>query len=327
MCRLLDLFCVSRPILAAGNAVINEKICHDCSLILNNADMERQDIEVFLTLAEELHFTRTAERLRLAPASISQTIKKLERRFGAPLFTRTTRRVDLTPLGRQLLDDLGPAYGQVEAAIARAVTAGRGETGELHLGYMSAAVARRVLALIDAVRGHAPGIQVTIRETTLADLCGPLRRAEVDLSVLPLPVAEPDLTVGPVLLSETALLAVSAGHPIARRAVVTANDLAEQNFLFAQDLPEYWVEHHLPMARSAASVTTLPGFQEILAYAASGHGVAIVGAQVEQLYPRPDLACVPIEGSPTFDYALVWRTDDLSPLAAAFLHHAQTHRT
>lgn len=307
--------------------MINEEIRPDRSAVVNNARMERQDIEVFLTLAEELHFTRTAERLRLAPASISQTIRKLERRFGAPLFTRTTRRVDLTPLGRQLLDDLGPAYAQVQAAIARATTAGRGETGELRLGYMSAAVARRVLALIDAVRSHAPGIRVNIRETDLADLYGPLRRAEVDLSVLPLPVAEPDLTVGPVLLSETALLAVPADHPLARRALVTADDLAEQTFLFAQDLPEYWVEHHLPTARSAAGVTTLPGFQEILAYTASGHGVAVVGAQVELLYPRPDLACVPIAGGPTFDYALVWRTDDLSPPAAAFVRHAQTHRT
>src|SRR5205814_5791956 len=167
-----------------------------------------QDIGVFLTLAEELHFARTAQRLRLAPASISQTIKKLERRFGAPLFTRTTRRVDLTPLGRQLRDDLSPAYAQIQAAIAAATTAGRGETGELRLGYMSAAVARRLLALVDTVRSHTPGVQVSIRETTLADLCGPLRRAEVNLSVLPLPVAEPDLTVGPVLLSEAALLAV-----------------------------------------------------------------------------------------------------------------------
>ncbi|CCH32841.1 Transcriptional regulator, LysR family [Saccharothrix espanaensis DSM 44229] len=295
--------------------------------MLNNPGMERQDIEVFLTLAEELHFARTAERLRLAPASISQTIRKLERRFGAPLFTRTTRRVDLTPLGRQLLDDLGPAYARVQAAIERAVTAGRGETGELRLGYMSAAVARRVLTLIDAVRGHVPGIQVNIIETALADLYGPLRRAEVDLSVLPLPVAEPDLTVGPVLLSETALLAVSTTHPLARRAPVTTDDLAEQTFLFAQGLPEYWVEHHLPTTRSTARVTTLPGFQEMLAYAASGHGVALVGAQVEQLYPRPNLTCLPIEGGPTFDYALVWRTDDLSPPAATFLHHAQTHRT
>ncbi|WP_243707595.1 LysR family transcriptional regulator [Micromonospora sp. KC606] len=53
--------------------------------------MERQDIEVFLALAQELHFTRTAERLRVAPASVSQTIKKLERRFGAPLLDRSTR--------------------------------------------------------------------------------------------------------------------------------------------------------------------------------------------------------------------------------------------
>jgi DNA-binding transcriptional LysR family regulator len=289
--------------------------------MLNNPGMERQDIEVFLTLAEELHFARTAERLRLAPASISQTIKKLERRFGAPLFTRTTRRVELTPLGRQLLDDLSPAYAQVQAAIARATTAGRGETGELRLGYMSAAVARRVLALVGTVRTHTPGIQISIRETTLADLCGPLRRAEVDLSVLPLPVAEPDLTVGPVLLSETALLAVSASHPIARQTAVTADDLAGQTFLFAQDLPEYWIDHHLPTAHSAARITTVSGFQEILAYVASGHGVAVVGAQVEQLYPRPDLACVPIDGGPTFDYALVWRTDDLSPLASTFLRH------
>src|SRR5215469_13620887 len=114
--------------------------------------MDRHDIEVFLTLAEELHFARTAERLRVAPASVSQTIKKLERRLGAPLFTRTTRRVDLTPLGRQLLDDLGPAYAQLQGAIARATAAGHGISGELQLGYMSAAVARRVLALAGTFR-------------------------------------------------------------------------------------------------------------------------------------------------------------------------------
>src|SRR5205814_9987193 len=111
---------------------------------MNNGGMERQDIEVFLTLAEELHFARTAQRLRLAPASISQTIKKLERRFGAPLFTRTTRRVDLTPLGRQLRDDLSPAYAQIEAAIAAATTARRGDTAERRLRSRSAAAARRL---------------------------------------------------------------------------------------------------------------------------------------------------------------------------------------
>lgn len=64
--------------------------------------VERQEIDVFLTLADELHFARTAQRLHLSAAAVSQTISRLERRFGAPLLTRTTRRVELTPLGQQL---------------------------------------------------------------------------------------------------------------------------------------------------------------------------------------------------------------------------------
>ncbi|MGW7278763.1 LysR family transcriptional regulator [Streptomyces sp. NPDC054844] len=284
--------------------------------------MERQDIEVFLALAQELHFTRTAERLRVAPASVSQTIKKLERRFGAQLFARSTRRVELTPLGQQLLDELGPAYAQVQTAIARAIATGHGTTGELHLGYMSAAIARRVLPWVDAFHADAPGCRVTIRETALDDLYGPLRRAEVDLSILPLPVAEADLTVGPVLLSEAALLAVPADHQLARRDQVTPEDLTQETFLFARNLPDYWIEHHLPLTRPAPTIARLPGFQEMLAYVTSGHGVAVVGAQTEQLYPRPGLTCLPIADGSTFDYAIVWRTGGLTALASAFLQHA-----
>ncbi|WP_079187933.1 LysR family transcriptional regulator [Streptomyces sp. CB02414] len=288
--------------------------------------MERQDIEVFLALARELHFTRTAERLRLAPASVSQTIKKLERRFGAPLFARSTRRVELTPLGRQLLDELGPAYAQVQTAIARAIAAGHGTTGELHLGYMSAAIARHVLPLGDAFHAGTPGCRVTIRETALDNLYGPLRRAEVDRSCRCPSVAEPDHTVGPVLLFEAALLAVPADHHLARRDQVTPEDLAQETFLFAQNLPDYWIEHHLPLTRQSPTITRLPGFQEMLAYVTSGHGAAIVGAQTEQLYPRPGLTCLPIADGPTFDYAAVWRTSGLTALASAFLHHAANGR-
>ncbi len=62
----------------------------------------------------------------------------------------------------------------------------------------------------------------------------------------------------------------------------------------------------------------------MLAHVTSGRGVGIVGAQTEQLYPRPGLACVPIAGHSTFDYASVWRTGDLNALASAFLHDATT---
>lgn len=59
--------------------------------------MERKEIEVLLTLAEELHFTRTAERVHVSTAAVSQIVSRVERRLGTALFTRTTRRVELTP--------------------------------------------------------------------------------------------------------------------------------------------------------------------------------------------------------------------------------------
>jgi DNA-binding transcriptional LysR family regulator len=86
--------------------------------------MEQRDIEIFLTLADELHFARAAQRLHVSTARVSQTIKKLERRIGGPLFERISRRVQLTPIGHRLGDELRPAYQQIHDAIDAVMTAG-----------------------------------------------------------------------------------------------------------------------------------------------------------------------------------------------------------
>ncbi|MER6076088.1 LysR family transcriptional regulator [Streptomyces sp. NPDC001817] len=79
--------------------------------------MELRDIEIFLTAAQELHFGRTAERLHVTPARVSQSIRRTERRVGAPLFDRTTRRVRLTALGEQLHRELNAGYQQIRDGI------------------------------------------------------------------------------------------------------------------------------------------------------------------------------------------------------------------
>src|SRR5918998_4709727 len=101
--------------------------------------LERHELEAFLTLADELHFGRTAERLRVSTARISQTIRKLERRVGVPLFHRTSRRVGLTAAGRDLYNDVQPAWAQIAAGFRHAVEAGRGITGVLRVGFVGAA--------------------------------------------------------------------------------------------------------------------------------------------------------------------------------------------
>ena len=82
--------------------------------------MERRDIEIFLVLAEELHFGRTAERLHVSTTRVSQTIRKLERRIGAALFERTSRRVELTRAGAELLEGMRAPLEQLEAVLERA---------------------------------------------------------------------------------------------------------------------------------------------------------------------------------------------------------------
>lgn len=96
--------------------------------------MELRDIEIFLTLAEELHFGRTAERLHVSQARVSQAIAKQERRLGVVLFDRTSRRVALTPVGRRLREDLQQAVDLLREGLARAEAAGARTRRTLRLG-------------------------------------------------------------------------------------------------------------------------------------------------------------------------------------------------
>ncbi len=90
--------------------------------------MELRDIEIFLALAEELHFGRTAERLHVTSSRVSHAIKQQERRIGTALFERTSRTVRLTPAGEQLYQILRPAYEGIIDGIEK-ISVSVGESG------------------------------------------------------------------------------------------------------------------------------------------------------------------------------------------------------
>jgi DNA-binding transcriptional LysR family regulator len=99
--------------------------------------VELGDIEIFLTLAEELHFGRTAARLYISQARVSQAISQQERHIGTPLFDRSNRRqVRLTPVGRQLRDDLIPVYAGLRESLERARMASRSINARLRVGML-----------------------------------------------------------------------------------------------------------------------------------------------------------------------------------------------
>lgn len=286
--------------------------------------MERQELQTFLTLAEELHFGRTAERLLLSQARVSQTVKRLERKIGAPLFERTSRVVRMSPLGRQLYDDLAPLHDRMEAAVARAKDVARGVEGELGVGFLGSGAGSLTQPVLELFRERCPGCAVRMREAQFQDPLGALRAGEVDVLFTCLPVREPDLTVGPVVINESRSLAMPRGHRFAGRASLSWEELAGETFFgVAGGAPAYWWDFHVPprtpSGREIRRGPDVATFQELMTLIATGQGVSPVIASVETYYARPDVTFVPVHDLPPADVALIWRTGGTGPRAEAFI--------
>ncbi|SHN47219.1 LysR family transcriptional regulator [Cryptosporangium aurantiacum] len=294
--------------------------------------LERHEVEAFLVLAEELHFGHTAERLHVSTARISQTINKLERRVGVPLFNRTSRRVELSPVGRQLYADLRPAWEQIGAALTSAIETGRGFTGTLRVSFTGAAGGLLLVGVTDLFRGRHPDCDVQIREAQIGELMPWLQEGTVDLALATLPVREPDIVTGPVLVSEARFLAVPVGHPFARRDTLSVEDLASVTMLQLPDtLPESMradrTPEVTPSGRPIRTGRSAATFQEMMTLVGAGHGVFPVGANVRRYYVRPDIVYVHLQDAPPLQWGLLWRTDNATARVRAFNDAAVDHVT
>ncbi|UNO43534.1 LysR family transcriptional regulator [Streptomyces sp. MST-110588] len=290
--------------------------------------MERRDLEIFLTLAQELHFGRTAERLHVTQARVSQSVKHLERRIGTALFERTSRRVALTPVGRQLLEDVRPGYEAIRAGLARAAAAGRGLAEPLRVGFTSPLAGELVLTAATLYgESHPAAGEVSLHETPLCDPLTSLREGELDLLLAQYPVIEADLSTGPVLISDTRVLAVSTRHPFARRSSVRLDDLATEKLLsLSGRVPAYWLDHLLPRTtpdgRTVERGTAATTRQELLALVGAGRGVHPTAAHEVRYHARPNIAYVPISDAPPLQYGLTWRTATETSRTRAFAQAA-----
>ncbi|MFI6817688.1 LysR substrate-binding domain-containing protein [Nonomuraea sp. NPDC050328] len=289
--------------------------------------LERNEIETFLTLAQELHFGRTADRLLVSRAHVTQTIQKLERRVGVPLFERSTRQVRLTPIGVQLRDGLAPAYAQIQSTLTTVIEAARGITGSLTVGFLTAATGQLALRTAEVFRERHPDCAVEIQEVQIGAVLDPLREGRVDVMLSCFPVQDAELTQGPVLFSEPTVLAVPARHPFARRASVSIEDLARDKVIqVPSSIPEYLRAarhlHTTPAGREIPVGAVAGTFQEVLTLVGAGKGVFPCGAKGVRYYSRPDVTYVPIHDGPVLEWGPIWRTSAATTRIAAFVRAA-----
>lgn len=289
--------------------------------------MELRDIEIFLTLAEELHFGRTADRLHVSQARVSQSIARQERRIGARLFARSSRRVELTSIGTQLREDLSVGYQRILEGTQAAADAARGTACTLTLG-LHGPQAHYYTHVFGLFRSRHPEVQLRVQEINFTDPFGALRDGSVQVATSWLPIREPDLVVGPVIASAPLVLMVATDHPLTRRDAVGMEDLAEWLLPYsAVPIPEYWqqtlVPTHTPGGRPIRRGPKVSSIQEVAAVVAAGEAVCLIHGDAAHYYRWRGLRYLHPHDAPTGHWVLTWPAAGQTDLVRALARAAQ----
>lgn len=293
--------------------------------------IDLRELRVFLVLADELHFGRTAERLGLTPSRVSQSLRELEQKLGAQLVHRTSRRVRLTPFGEAFVVEAQPAHDQLSKVLERTAAAASGLQGTLRLGMFSrAAGGDQLLALAAAFEKAHPGSEVDVVQLSWDDPFAQLRAGEVELMASWLPLKEPDLAIGPSLAQYQRVLAVGRDHPFADREELSAEELADQPIArfdgWPRELRDAWTPPKTPNGQRIAAVRMPAGERTPLGIAiriARGELVHLTATDAGPFAESPDIANIPVKGLPPLRSALVWRRRQADPKTRAFIRVAR----
>lgn len=241
--------------------------------------MELRQLEHFVAVAQECHFTRAAKRLHIAQSGLSASIRSLERELGAPLFLRSTRQVQLTPAGRALLVEARRALSASEAA-KDAVAAVQGlMRGTLSIGSLQCLHALHLPTLLAGFVSAHPGLEVSLRQGGSGELVDLVRNGRLDVAFVSRPARVPEEVIVAALDREPLVLACALGHPLAARSEVKLADLTEERFV---DFPTDWGTRDLAdrvlaeagvERRVALEATDVHSLLDLVAF---GLGVALV---------------------------------------------------
>src|SRR5579883_2650868 len=196
--------------------------------------MELRQLESFVAVAEEAHFTRAAARLHVAQPALSQQIRAFERELGVELFERTSRSVRLTPAGSALLPLARRALAAADDARRAAVEQSVEPAGPVRLGVTPTTGAHLLPTRLAAFARARPRVELLLREGGALALEEELANGRIDLAVITLPPHHEGLQTA-TLLSEELLLAVAPDHPLAKRAEVALEELAGEPFVLYRE--------------------------------------------------------------------------------------------
>ena len=289
--------------------------------------MELRHLRYFVVLAEELHFTRAAERLNISPPTLTVQIQEIERTLSAQLLNRTKRSVTLTSAGEVFLSEARRVLKQFATAENAGRRAGRGELGRIEIGYVASAAYTGILQdQMNQFTQNYPDVLLKVREFPMDKLPQLVADGDVDIGFVRLPMAMPQLLSHHVLIRDHFCLALSVIPGVEEKSEgpVTPHEIANASFI----LPEQAFGTFQVASRGGFTprIVSTPGsLLAVLTQVSIGNGISVIPSALRSVVNLPGVVFRDIVGEPIVsEIAAIFRSDEVAPAVRHLISQIQT---
>lgn len=286
--------------------------------------MELRHLRYFITVAEELNFSRAALKLFTAQPSLSQQIKDLEEEIGVRLFNRTKRKVELTEEGIVFLEQARLTMQQAEKAVAMARQAHLAKQKILRIGFITAAEIRVFPKILPIFRIQYPELKIELHALHDLEQQKALKKGELDIVFSRQKIEEKNIANHIVFKDDLALI-LPKSHPLAQLNQIPVKSLEQLDFIIPiaptfvvmnQAVSQFVHTHRLNLRVKQQTRNIV----ESLALINSGVGCAILPKYVDPFSSLPNLAVRMLEHPlPTLDLIVSYRTDTMTQALQDFI--------
>jgi DNA-binding transcriptional LysR family regulator len=286
---------------------------------------EIRELRYLVAVAEERRFTRAAERLYITQQSLSAAIGQLERRLGVELFVRDRQGLTLTAGGEVLLT----AARAILAQAATAVDDARRAAGAapLRVGYAVLAASELTTPILTHLQAAEPQLEIRLRLADYDDPSAGLATGTADVALVRRPIDGPYAFED--LFAEARVAVLPGTHSLAPRSSVSVDELASDPVI-TDPGPDavwraFWTADDV-RGRPPIHGVEVGSFDEELATVALGRAIAFTSAAAARLYPRPDVAYVPLARAAPCTVALAWNPERPPTVLGSLLAAARRAR-
>lgn len=287
--------------------------------------MDLRHLNYFLILAEELNFSRAAERLHISQPPLTRMIQQIESELGVLLFERSKRNVMLTSAGVELLHDAKQMIQQMQTVKKRLAVFGKGEIGTLKIGYVGAVMHTELPTLLANFAKNFPNISLHFEEQPNANLLLGLNNNTLDAAFVRTWLRSENV-VEKIILKEPFVAVVPARHPLASKKKIAVKDLKNENFItFARECGPTIFDSFLVLCSKAGFTPRIlhhaSQLNSVLRLVESGFGVSLLPMNIDKGY-NLKLKFIPLSNAQeTVPLILLTRKGNANPALA----HLQNH--